>query len=110
MTCTLCDPAFDLRPLGLAPATPRGPPGAGETTVGKSEAAKIELTLIIRVQLGLELLHFLVVSQQRPVLPQRPHPVLLLLLHRLLDEGVLLVVCDACVGNKTKEGSKVMLG
>lgn len=54
------------------------------------------LTVVVRVQLGFELLHLpLVAQQQRPVFPQRPHPVLLLVLRHLLNEGVLLVVGDA---------------
>lgn len=54
------------------------------------------LTVVVCVQLGFELLHLpLVAQQQRPVFPQRPHPVLLLVLRHLLNEGVLLVVGDA---------------
>lgn len=54
------------------------------------------LTLIVRVEFGFELFHLPLVSeQQRPVFPQGPHPVLLLLLRHLLNEGVLLVVGDS---------------
>ncbi len=54
-----------------------------------------ELTVIVGVQFGFQLFHFPLISQQRPVFLQRPHPILPLLLHRLLDQRVLLIVCYA---------------
>lgn len=63
------------------------------------------LTVVVCVQFGFQLLHLPLVSQQRPVFLQCAHPVLLLLLHRLLDQRVLLIVCDAWNEN----GKKVSL-
>lgn len=62
-----------------------------------------ELTVIVRVQLCLQLLHFSLISQQRPLFLQCAHPILLLLFHRLLDQRVFLIVCDAWIKRGEKE-------
>lgn len=54
------------------------------------------LTVIIRVEFGFQLLHLPLVSQRQcSVFLQRPHSILLLVFHHLLDEGVLLIVGDS---------------
>lgn len=67
--------------------------------------ASLPLTVIICVEFGFELLHLPLISQQqRSVFLQRPHPVLLLVLCHLLDEGVLLIVGDSWKGRKLAGG------
>lgn len=53
------------------------------------------LTLVVCVELLLELLHLLVVPQERLVLLQGPRGLLFLLLHDIAHQRVLVIVCDA---------------
>lgn len=55
----------------------------------------LELTVIVCVKLGFQLFHLPLVSQKCSVFLQGTHAILLLLLHRLLDQRVFLVVCNA---------------
>jgi len=77
--------------------------GTCTLTRGGSDHATA-LTFIVRMKLGLQLLHLPLVPQQGPVLLQRAHPFLLLFLRHLLDDRVLLVVCDSF--NKKRGGRK----
>lgn len=54
-----------------------------------------KLTVIVCVEFGFELFHLPLVSEQSPVFLQGACPILLLLLHYLLDQRVLLIVGDS---------------
>lgn len=56
---------------------------------------KYKLTLVICVKLGFEFFHLPLVSEQSSLLLQRAHAILLLVLPLLLDQRILLVVCDS---------------